>query len=133
MCYLWILGPGHLPAAAYGHTNLEGLVGKSRNKSIEAIADALSDTKDEVWERTFDIVKPQRAKRKGKAKKGVAALAVLGGLGYVLTKRREQATAVAKTAADKGSTLAKSVAEKGSAVAKEAAGKAKDLKNSRKP
>jgi hypothetical protein len=78
-------------------------VGKSRKRSIDAVADALSDAigdvKDEagqVWDRTFEIATPKRAKRKGRAKKGVAVIAVASGVGLLLTKRREQVGAAAK-------------------------------------
>ncbi len=96
-------------------------------RSIESIADALSDAKDEVWDRAFEIAAPakaKRAKRSGRARKGAGAVGVLGllgGVGFVLLKKREEATAAAKTVADKSATVAKSAAEKGSAVAKTAA------------
>jgi hypothetical protein len=107
---------------------LEGLMAKSARSSIESIADALSDTKDEVWDRAFEIAMPakaKKAKRAGRAKKGgglLAGLGLLGGLGFVLVKKREEATSAAKTVAGKSSAVAKSAAEKGTSAAKSATG-----------
>jgi hypothetical protein len=116
---------GAQPSTSTYGNELESLVGKSSRSSIETVADALSDAKDEVWERTFDIAKPQRAKRGRRAGKGVALLALLGGAGFVVAKNRETAASAAKSAAGKGSSVAKSAAGKGSSVAKTATEKGK--------
>ena len=93
---------------------------KSARGSIDSVAAALSDTAEDVWERTFDIARPEkRRSRKGRAAKGATILALLGGAGFILSKRREQAASVAKSAASKATPLAKS-----------AAGKAKSLRRS---
>jgi hypothetical protein len=105
-----------------------GPVSKSPRNSIEAVADALGSAKDDVWDRAFEIAKPEKAakaKRKGRATKAVAALGVIGGVAVLLVKKRDEATAVAKTAADKGSAVAKTAAEKSSVAAKGATDKGK--------
>jgi hypothetical protein len=104
---------------------------KSARGSIDSVAAALSDTAEDVWERSFEIAKPDKHRsRKGRAAKGATVLALLGGAGFILSKRREQAASVAKSAANKATPLAKSAAGKAAPLAKSAAGKAKSLRRS---
>jgi hypothetical protein len=72
-------------------------VRRSSRSSIETVADALNDVKDEAWERTFEIAKAHRPTRGGRAKKSIAVLAVLGGVGFVAAKNRHRARSVAKS------------------------------------